>query len=175
MTTPVLGGHTFLETPTVNGVPVLLVGDVTPSPVLNVWSANIAPTTGTTLIPYDASAPLITEGTQIWTQTVTPVSNTSRFNVHFDAFVAAGSGTRYTTIALFRGNTCVGVSTQLCATANAPYQLTLREMDSPATTATITYSLRIGNSSNSSWYIGQTVTGTYAGLGAVNVTMMELP
>jgi hypothetical protein len=219
MTTPVLGSHTFLETPTVNGQSVLLtagglaavssgttaarpaagnVGDLyvatdtkvlysdngttwdaiggasgSTSPILRVWSTNITPQSGSTLIPYDATVPLSTEGTQIWTQTVTPTSATSKFIINVTLWVATGTGTRYPAISLFKGTTCIGVSSTLCSVANAPFQHVLCEVDTGGATTPITYSVRFGVSSNTTWYIGQTTTGTYGGVGSSNITMFE--
>lgn len=139
-----------------------------------VYSDNIPPCSGTTLIPYDKTIPQITEGTQLWSSTVTPASATSRFVIRFDGFISSGSGTRYVSVAIFANDECIGVSTQLASVAKAPFQLVVCAVTSPGTTAPITFSVRIGNSSTATWYIGQTVTGTFGGVGSTNVTMTEL-
>ena len=144
------------------------------SPPIAVYSDYIPPRSGTTLIPYDKTVPLVTEGSQIWSQTVTPASAASRFIIRFDGFISSGSGTRYVTAAIFANNTCIGVSTQLASVANAPFQLVACAVTAPESTAPVTYSIRMGNSSTAAWYIGQTVSGTFGGAGTANVTMTEL-
>lgn len=139
-----------------------------------IYSDYIPPRSGTTLIPYDKTVPLVTEGSQIWTQTVTPASITSRFIIRFDGFISSGSGTRYVTAAIFADNVCIGVSTQLASVANAPFQLVACAVTAPESTAPVTYSIRMGNSSTAAWYIGQTIAGTFGGAGTANVTMTEL-
>ncbi len=146
---------------------------LSPGVVLSVASTNITPSSGTTLIPYDATTPLSTEGTLVWTQTFTPASATSKYIFDFSTYMSSGSNTRYVTAALFRGTTCIGASTQLATSANAPYMLVIREVDTPGVTTPITYSLRIGVSSNATWYIGQTTTGTFGGVGASTITVTE--
>ena len=151
-----------------------VAGGSAPALPIAVYSDNIVPRSGTTLIPYDKTVPQPTEGTQIWTQTVTPASATSQFIIQFAGFIASGSGTRYVTAAIFKNDVCIGASTILASVANAPFQLIATTNDVAGGTAPITYSIRVGNSSSAAWYIGQTVTGTFGGVGTTNVTMTEL-
>lgn len=170
MSTPILGSNDFTDVPTVQGVPLHLQ---TTNTVLSMISTNIAPSSGTTIIPYDATAPLSTEGTQLWTTTVTPTSATSKYLFSFSTFVSAGNSNRYITVALFRDTTCISVATQHAATSGAPYILTLTETDVADGTNPITYSLRIGASSTTTWYSGQTNTGRFAGVGTTNISITE--
>jgi hypothetical protein len=172
MTTPVLGSHTFLETPTVNGVPVLLTGDVASSPIISVLSGSIARQTGTTVIPYDNTAPLSTEGTQIWTQTVTPASTSSRFQFIFSAD-GGGTNTSRITLALFRGTTCLTSRAVYMTNAAMPMPLVLHWTDAPATVAATTYSLRIGVTSGT-WTLNGSAAATYGGANASSWSFTEI-
>ena len=172
MTTPVLGGHTFLETPTVNGVPVLLAGDVASSPIVAVYTGTVARQTGTTLIPYDNTTPILTEGTQILTQTVTPASASSRFVFSFSGFAGTSANSRLT-IALFRGTTCLTVRSVYSTTTYQPQMLVLEWPDAPATTSAVTYSLRMGGT-NGTWTLGGSSAATYGGLNEAGWSLTEI-
>ena len=114
-------------------------------------------------IPVDNTPPLISEGVQIMSQTVTPASTTSKFVIQFAASFASGTASRTMTIAVFRGNTFIGCTTNLFDVANQNEPLSLNIVDSPATTSAVTYSIRIGTSSNATWYLGRTSAATYGG------------
>lgn len=172
MTTPVLGGHTFLETPTVNGVPVLLAGDVASSPIVAIYTGTVARQTGTTLIPYDNTLPSVAEGTQILTQTVAPASTASQFIFSFSGFAGTSANSRLT-IALFRDGTCLTVRSVYSTTTYQPQMLVLHWPDTPATTSAVTYSLRMGGTSGT-WTFGGTSAATYGGANEAGWSLTEI-
>lgn len=135
-------------------------------PFLNIYTGTIPAATGTTLIPFDATVPLITQGTQLVSQTITPASTTSKFLITGVATADSGTGARYITLALFRNSTCVATSSLNIATAARGLVITLHAIDAPNTTSPVTYSIRTGINSAATWYINRTaaVANVHGGL-----------
>lgn len=131
--------------------------------ILKTYSADIGQASGNTVIPFDNTTPLITEGTQLWSQVIDPIFDDSRFLIHFSGFVSCNSS-KVITIALFRNNTLISTS---CSTvsSNSVSSFNINTMDAPATSSPITYSLRIGVTSSSTWYFNR---GSNASMGGVN-------
>ncbi len=152
MTTDVLGAQNYSEMPTVNGVPI---SDMTAQVVRAIYSGTTAATTGTTIIPTDTSIPLSTEGTQIWTQTVTPASVSSKFGITQSFLIDSNTSNRNIVVALFRGTTCIYATCTNIATSGRPVTIAVTTLDAPATTSATTYSLRVGVSSSAKWSINQ--------------------
>ncbi len=136
-------------------------------------SGTFTPATGSTTIPYDGSTPLSSEGTQVWSQVITPSSSTSVIKINVSTSIGNTVGNNATIIALFRGSICIAanildvnatVTLGLgSASATTPTSFTL--IDSPASTSAQTYSIRVGSSSGN-WYFGrgsQTLNGAAAG------------
>lgn len=112
-------------------------------------------------LPVDDTVPLITEGAEILSLTVTPQSAASRFLIEaavyaspkffrdisadFSAFLT--SSTRAWAAALFRGTTCIQVHAVEAALEDpAGSLLRMAILDQPATAATVTWSVRVGPS-----------------------------
>jgi hypothetical protein len=132
--------------------------------VLQALATNVNAATGTASLTLSNTAPTIASGTQIWTQTITPSATTSRIALR-GAFIVAHATNARTMIAMvFRGTTCISVITQYCATSNTMNTLPISIVDSPASTAALTYSIRIAASTTGTWYVGQTATPYFAGL-----------
>ena len=129
-----------------------------------VYAGNVGVTSGNTQIPFGNTAPLITGGTQLWSQTLNPPSTTSKFFITFSGMIDSSNSNTNITISLFRNNTLIGFITSNIATANKPEVASLSVLDSPNTTAAITYSCRIGIGSAATWYIGRASTSTMGGV-----------
>jgi hypothetical protein len=125
-------------------------------PFLNIYTGSIPVATGTSLIPFDATVPLISEGSQVATRTVTPVSAASKFLITGAASVDSGTSNRYMTFAVFRNSTCIATTSVNIATAARGMNIALHATDSPNTTSAVTYSIRAGLSSTATWYINRT-------------------
>jgi hypothetical protein len=156
-----------------NGATWDTIGSTSAGIVLTFNTTAITPLSGTSLIPYDNTPPLITEGTQIWTTTVTPASLTSKFLVTLQTFAASGTATRWVILALFRGSTLVNAVATTCTTTNSAYPIGMIMADVPNTASPVTYSLRVGISSNATWQIGQTATANFGGTNPFDVTITE--
>ncbi len=119
---------------------------------------SIAAATATTIIPYDNTAPLNTEGTQIWSDTITPSNAASRVGLSFTVTADAGQNNKVLIIALFRGTTCIATIMNEIDTASHPKNMTIVFVDTPNTTSTVTYSARMGIDSSGTWYCNQAAT-----------------
>jgi hypothetical protein len=133
-------------------------------------------TTGTTQIPFDNSTPKNTEGTQIWTVTLTPNSTNSKFIIDQDFFVDTGVSNRNVTFAVFRDTTCIRASAVNITTAGRIENMCIHVVDAPATAAAVTYSLRVGvSASSTSWFLNQqSGNQLYGGAGASDYTILEV-
>jgi hypothetical protein len=166
MTTEILGSVTYLETPTVNGVAVMLADAVIggSSSVLQTLTTVVPASTGTSTVTLNNTAPTIASGTQIWTQAITPSATTSRVALRGALTIAHGTAARTVIAMVFRGTTCISVVGQYCATANTLNSIPISIVDQPASIAAQTYTIRIAGSAAGTWYVQQTATAYFAGL-----------
>lgn len=129
-----------------------------------IWSNNVPSSAGTTQIIPSITPPLVTDGTQIWTITITPLSVNSSYVVQTSISAAASNNNANLTMALFRGNTYLGATVQIANSGNNSATLTINITDRPNTTAPITYQVRIGTST-ATWYVNRRSNeNTYGGL-----------
>jgi hypothetical protein len=128
------------------------------------YRGNVGQLTGTTLIPYGSSAPTTSQGTQVWSQTVTPTVAGSTFEIDFSTMVDVGNNNRGVTIAIFRGTTLLGFTVAWCATSNRPVPVSIKVNDTLASGAAVTYSCRIGVDSSATWYLGRGASATMGGV-----------
>lgn len=130
-----------------------------------IWSANIAAQSGTSIIVPGASPPLITDGTQLWTLTINPWSTDATYVIQTSIACAGTTNNTFITTALFRGSTYVGGTMQIVQSSNNSATLSFSVTDKPNTTGSVTYSVRIGISTSSTWYVNRRSSEiTYGGL-----------
>ena len=120
---------------------------------------------GTTIIPADTSVPLSTEGTELWFQIATPSSASSNFIIQQSFMYDCATSNRNITFAVFRDSTCIYAISGNLATAGRPLTTSVITHDYPGTTAPIRYSMRVGTSSASTWYINRSTAAiTFGGV-----------
>jgi hypothetical protein len=172
-------GATALEYKTVTAGPGISVTNATNSVTVTaltsvIFVGTVAQTSGTTQIPTDNTPPLSTEGTQLWSQAVTPASASSKFIIDFASLVGTGTNNRGITFSLFRDTTLITAVTAWIDTAK-PVVNTIYAVDSPATTSSITYSVRVGNSTAGNiWYVGQSDNFNFGGTNPSAWTITEI-
>jgi hypothetical protein len=132
------------------------------------WGGNIASQSGTTTIIPGATPPLITAGTEIWTQTFTPGSTAAMYVIQTAMSVSASTNNNVHTAALFRTiggvSTYIGGAVQTFASGGNSNAVAFIITDIPATSSPVTYSVRYGTSANT-WYINRRVAeNTYGGV-----------
>lgn len=133
--------------------------------VLSFYTGTTGSITGTAVIPADNTAPLITEGAQIWNQSITPVSDGSRFIIDQAFMLDSGAANKNITVAIFRNSTCIYATCVNIAQGGRPVNVMIHHIDVPGAAAPFTYSLRCGTNSSSTWYINNTSTTiTYGGV-----------
>ncbi len=131
---------------------------------------SIPAATGNNVIPFDNSTPTNTEGIQLWSRAITPSSTSSKVLIQFTATIDATQNNRVVIMALFRGSTCIATVVSIASTSK-PQDMALIFMDSPASIAAQTYSLRVGidnssgafyvNSLNAAHTFGNTLLSNY--------------
>lgn len=131
---------------------------------LKSYGGNVGVTSNTTLIPFDTSTPAVGEGTQLWSQSVTPSMIGSRCNIEFSGMVDSGTSNRGVTITIFRDSTLILHRTIWINTTNEPMDFSLKVSDPNTSLTAKTYSCRIGISSSATWYLGRASTATMGGV-----------
>lgn len=140
--------------------------------------SSVVPASGAQTATYTLSnnVPASTTGIQVWTNSIAPITTTSKVRVTGTFSVAAGNAGRTLIAFVFRGTTCIGVAGTICSTANTGVsQISIDVVDSPATTATTTYSVRVASTAATTWYVNQLNTAYFAGLLAKStLNLLEL-
>lgn len=140
-------------------------------------SVQVAPASGTTLIPLDNTTPVVTEGTQIASQGYNPSSPNSKMLIHGDILIDCSTTNRNFIIAVFRDSTCIGVAMENFVSNGRPQTLSFNITDLTMGTyadTVITYSVRIGINSAATWYVNKQATAYFNGMLASNsVTFAE--
>lgn len=163
ITTPLVG-----QVLVYNGTSWANLGDVGQSngggAAKRIWSNNVAASTGTTIITPGVTAPTSTQGTQLWTLTITPYSTSAVYEIQSSIVVAGTTNNSFVTIALFRNNVYIGGSMQIIQSSNNSATLSFSITDIPNTTSPVTYQVRVGISTGT-WYINRRPAEvTYGGL-----------
>ena len=130
--------------------------------IIAAYRGNVSQSSGTTKIPFDATPPLITEGTQLWTKQVTPQVIGALMSIDFSTMVNVSADSNVVTMSLFRDNTLIGVCSTSTTNKSNPSLLRVAVNDPVTSLTPVTYSCRIG-CSNGTWYQGRGVTETLGG------------
>ena len=133
-----------------------------PNTLVQFFRGTVAPTSGTTIIPYGNTVPTSTQGTLLWSQTMTPLDTGSYVEIQFSGIADISATSAYVMLTLFRGNTFIGMSVLASGKQGADFTNTLNIniVDIPATTSPITYSVRVG-ASTGTWYFGRGQVATF--------------
>ena len=143
--------------------------------VLQNFATQIAKVTGTTGIPQDNTTPTDSEGTQFYSQAITPSASSSKVLLFFalQSSISVGSGV---VISVFRGSTCVGVNALLTPFGGHTGMINTGVfIDSPNTTSETTYTMRVGQrTSTGTWFLGSHGHGDeYNGMLAKNTVILQ--
>lgn len=143
--------------------------------IIQVVTGSIPASSGTVTIPLDNTVPVSNEGNQIWSQSFTPLVLTSRIIIRFSITTSASNTSRTIILALFAGsvNICSMMQTTP-ATANVGVNMTMDAAYSPASTATIIFSARLGAATSATTYCNQTSGATLGGSMVTEYTIMEV-
>lgn len=143
--------------------------------VLQTISANVAASSGTTTVVLDNTTPTITTGTEVASLIITPTAATSKIKFNGSFVVDQTNNGRAVIAFFFRNSVCIGTTSAWIQTSGNPTNLSFQFVDSPATTATTTYSIRVASTANT-WYVSQSSAGArFGGTYALNtVALTEL-
>jgi len=131
---------------------------------------------GTASIPKDTSLPLVTEGAEVWTQTITPTSTTSSIRIAVNATFSSSNASIELVFAIFRDDVCVGTAVNTTANKSSGFAVSFEIYDEPNTDVEVTYACRCGRTgANGTWYINDidSTTGAFAGTLAQNSYSVE--
>jgi len=129
----------------------------------------------TASIPIDDTIPTSSEGTQILSQSITPVSSSNTVLVRFKGQAAVSSTGETAVAALFRGTTCLdAMAIQGHNGTAGTITFILEEFDAPATASAVTYTVRIGVSAGSVRLNGQTDGRKFGGAAQATLTVQEI-
>lgn len=131
--------------------------------VNNFVAVNVPPMSGTSIIPLDTTIPLVTEGTKVAEVILTPKSVSSKFRCSFTGTVDSSASSKSVIFALFRDNVCIGSAVCFVSSSGRTNNMSIDVADVPATTNTVTYSLRIGTNTSSTWYLNRSANGIILG------------
>jgi hypothetical protein len=145
--------------------------------ILSSYTGQTGAVSGTSKIPADNTAPLVTEGTQLWSQTVVPATENSKFMINQVFMLGCSTNNRQITVSVFRNSTCIYVTSLNLATGGRTGSLNIHTIDLPNTTEQVVYSLRVGVNANATWYVntGSATTYTFGGVAnASDWSILEL-
>ena len=142
--------------------------------VVQFISSDIIQTTGTTILPYDATLPTSTEGFQIWTANITPTYTTSTIVVIFNVYAECSAGTATATLALYNGTTAISITAGRGVNANTAMNLSISKRFVSGTISPITLSARIGPSAAATVYVNRGNTETFGGTTNSSYIIMEI-
>lgn len=132
--------------------------------VLQTITGNIPALTGTVIVPLDNTTPLITEGFQIFTTTITPTSTTSKFLVEFVITTASSAANNTIIASVFNGTTNIGAIAARTSTASTAMNMTFSKTFNTGTLAPIVLSARLGAALAGTTYCNSTGTSTLGGV-----------
>lgn len=131
--------------------------------ILQAKCGPIGQLSGTSIIPLDSSLPQITEGSELWSTTITPLKTTSVFKITSSSLVSGkhldDDHDLGVVLSVFRDSLCVGSATEMYGEIdddNTPMKMVSFSIyDAPGILTPITYSVRVGKSASHSgtWYI----------------------
>lgn len=130
-------------------------------------STVVPPISGTSNKADANTSPVITDGTQIWSQSIIPRATTSSFTIDGSFYIDHNTNNRRIVVAIWRTvagvNTLVGVSSAFITASNNGGEIAISFYDSPVTTSAVTYSLRSFANGAGIWYVAQGATPVFNG------------
>lgn len=138
---------------------------ITAGILLNDFYGNVAQSSGTTIIPYGNSAPLVTAGTQLWSQVVTPTVIGSIIEIDFSTMIDTSAINLAVSLVIFRNSTPIAFcsASSSAYNGNLPNAVPVKVNDVTTSLTPITYSCRVGISATGTWYVGRGNAGTMGG------------
>lgn len=128
----------------------------------------------TDVIPVDDTAPLIGEGREVVRATITPSSTSDNVQINFGGAFST-SGVTTGTCTLWRGSTLLYTHFKRIDGNPGGYTPDFKYIDSPSTTSSIVYSVRIGVDSGTIYQNGSSSSRLYNGTAACTIQASIAP
>lgn len=143
--------------------------------VQTVLTESNAATVITGTIPFDDTSPAIGEGTQVFSQAITPKDAAHKINVfcHISFGATGGAGAFNHAFAVFRGNATLGVFVVTNVDNNAMQSISFMFQDTPGVTTSTTYSVRHGSDTSVTTRLNGDGAGRLFGGSAVSSMMLQ--
>jgi hypothetical protein len=130
--------------------------------------------TFSTAMPIDDTVPTSTEGSEIIAQSITPQTATNKVLVSANIFFVP-STFNYYGVAVFRGTTCIYASMVSLTGSNYAVPLFVQILDSPSTTSSTTYSIRIGDNAGTTFRVNGASAGrVFGATPKTSITLTEI-
>jgi len=138
-------------------------------------TVNTSTTSMTAPIPLDNTTPLSTEGTQILSQAITPASTISKVFCEV-SFLGSINAVSEIDVSMFRDTTCIQAASNMVSAANRIVTFSFNFLDSPTSTASVTYSVRAGppSSARTVYLNANSLTGVFGGTASCTLTLTEV-
>lgn len=141
--------------------------------LVNVYTGAVPVSSGTSTVPYDNTVPLVSDGTEIWAEIVTPTNINSKFLINMSCTVDLGNNGRVLIGSIYRNNTNIGSAFYYNSGSNRPTTMSFSIVDTPSTLSAVTYSMRAGIGNGSGvWYINSSGSGRNLGGALVSEYMI---
>lgn len=143
--------------------------------VVQIVHGSVSQTSSNVQIPFDTTAPLITEGLELWSVSFTPLYSNSLIIIQSNQWTAVNSASDVVvTGALFRGTTCINSSLIGWSTnTNDGSSSNIIYVDPAGSTSARTYSFRAGPNINATIFYNRGVTATLGGTGTGQYIITE--
>ena len=134
--------------------------------------------TGSTTLPFDDTIPQNTEGNEVMTRAITPLSATSKLLISVNVTGASDVQGNWT-LALFRDSTADALTaTQVKASNLSPDQMDhchLSWVENSTSISATTFKVRCGSTSAGAWYFnGQNGARFFGGVANSGITITEI-
>lgn len=140
-----------VTTEDVIGVPPAPVGG---SKIIQLKWGPIPGMVGTTAIPLTTSPPIITQGTELWSEDIDIQSDISTMRVSTNVVATASRASMQIVVTIFRNSIAIGMTASTISNKDKGHVISFAIYDEPAGTGFHTYSCRVGKSNGTgSWYI----------------------
>jgi hypothetical protein len=142
--------------------------------VVNVQTGAYASTTA--IIPFDNTIPQNTEGTELFTVAITPISATSKLFISATLQMTQNPG-NWVVIAIFQGSTANAVTATAgyIASATGGFPISLTNYMTAGTTSSTTFKLRYGPGNSGTTSVNSNGSGQlFGGVCISSMTIMEI-
>ena len=170
---PAIAGSNTITLPAETGT---LLSSVSSGVLVNrAYAEYLTYTSMSPTIPADNTIPLISEGTEILSVSITPKTTTNRVRIFFQCFATTASGADQVTAALFVNGGTNAICASNVTTTTAAYGSTLVMLleHIPGSVSAQTYTIRIGAQTYVCYVNGSPANRYYGGVARATVTLEE--